>query len=181
MEAHPEITHADLYTLAGCVAIEFLGGPKIPFNMGRSDHDNGSKCPANGRLPDAAQGADHLRKVFGERMGFSDQEIVALSGAHTLGRCHRARSGFDGPWTTHPLRFDNEYFRNLVNLEWQQKKWNGPPQFEDTATGSLMMLPTDIALVKDDKFKPWVELYARDQEAFFRDFASAYGKLLGMP
>lgn len=24
------------------------------------------------------------------------QEIVALSGAHTLGRCHADRSGFDG-------------------------------------------------------------------------------------
>lgn len=35
-------------------------------------------------LPDGAQGADHLRNVFG-RMGFSDQEIVALSGAHNLG------------------------------------------------------------------------------------------------
>lgn len=27
---------------------------------------------------------------------FNDQEIVALSGAHTLGRCHLARSGYDG-------------------------------------------------------------------------------------
>ena len=33
------------------------------------------------------------------RMGFNDQEIVALSGAHTLGRCHADRSGFVGPWT----------------------------------------------------------------------------------
>lgn len=32
-------------------------------------------------------------------MGFNDQEIVALSGAHTLGRCHADRSGFVGPWT----------------------------------------------------------------------------------
>lgn len=47
------------------------------------------------RLPDGALGADHIREVFG-RMGFSDQEIVALSGAHALGRCHSDRSGFDG-------------------------------------------------------------------------------------
>jgi catalase (peroxidase I) len=44
--------------------------------------------PPNGRLPDASQGAQHLRDVFG-RMGFNDREIVALSGGHTLGRCHR--------------------------------------------------------------------------------------------
>ena len=36
-------------------------------------------------------------------MGFNDQEIVALSGAHTLGRCHTDRSGFDGPWTNGAL------------------------------------------------------------------------------
>ena len=30
-------------------------------------------------------------------MGFNDQDIVALSGAHALGRCHRDRSGFEGP------------------------------------------------------------------------------------
>lgn len=32
-------------------------------------------------------------------MGFNDQEMVALIGAHSLGRCHADRSGFDGPWT----------------------------------------------------------------------------------
>ena len=29
-------------------------------------------------------GSDHLRVVFGQQMGLSDQDIVALSGGHTL-------------------------------------------------------------------------------------------------
>lgn len=29
-------------------------------------------------------GSDHLRQVFSTQMGLSDQDIVALSGAHTL-------------------------------------------------------------------------------------------------
>lgn len=29
-------------------------------------------------------GSDHLRQVFGKQMGLSDQDIVALSGGHTL-------------------------------------------------------------------------------------------------
>jgi peroxiredoxin len=43
-----------------------------------------SKSDVWDRLPDGAQGSSHLRDVFG-RMGYSDQEIVALSGAHALG------------------------------------------------------------------------------------------------
>lgn len=89
---YPSVSYADLYVLASAAAIEFVGGPKIKVNLGRTDEHNNAKCPANGRLPDASQGADHLRKVF-YRMGFNDQEIVALSGGHTLGRCHLVRSG----------------------------------------------------------------------------------------
>ena len=79
-------------------------------------------------------------------MGFNDQEIVALSGAHTLGRCHLVRSGYDGPWTRNPLRFDNQFYRNLLTLEWKPRDWDGPLQYADTLTGELMMLPTDMAL-----------------------------------
>ena len=40
-----------------------------------------------------------------------------------------------------------------------------------------MMLPTDIALIKDDKFKKFVNVYAGDQAKFFTDFAKAFQKL----
>lgn len=40
-----------------------------------------------------------------------------------------------------------------------------------------MMLPTDMALVWDEKMRPYVELYAKDEEAFFRDFKKAWMKL----
>lgn len=67
-------------------------------------------------------------------MGFDDQEIVALSGAHAVGRCHTnrydtiaarvlyirthnalVRSGYEGPWTFSPVTFSNEYFKLLFN------------------------------------------------------------------
>ena len=41
-----------------------------------------------------------------------------------------------------------------------------------------MMLPTDICLTTDSGFRPYVEKYAADQEAFFRDFSAALAKLL---
>jgi hypothetical protein len=178
-QRHPEISYADLWCLASVAAIEFSGGPKIPFKFGRQDFTDESRCPANGRLPDALKGADHIRDVFG-RMGFNDQEIVALIGGHTLGSCHLVRSGFDGPWTRNPLKFDNTFFKNLVELEWREKKWDGPRQFEDVATGELMMLPTDMALRDDPQFRVWVDLYAKDEQKFFQDFAHSYAKLISL-
>lgn len=51
----------------------------------------------SGRLPNADMGTiggtiQHIRDIFG-RMGFSDREIVALLGAHAVGRCHPEASG----------------------------------------------------------------------------------------
>jgi hypothetical protein len=34
-KANPEVSYSDLYALAGCVAVEFLGGPKVTFCFGR--------------------------------------------------------------------------------------------------------------------------------------------------
>ncbi|GAX24074.1 cytochrome c peroxidase [Fistulifera solaris] len=188
----PELSYADLYTYAGVVAVEETGGPKIPFRVGRSDEPDGSTSPPDGRLPDADKGShvatrQHIRDIF-YRMGFNDQEIVALCGAHAMGRCHTDRSGYWGPWTNAENTFSNEYFRLLVEERWSPKvthngkPWEGPDQYENAA-GNLMMLPSDIALIADPEFKKWVEAYAKDENLFFRHFSKAFSKLLelGVP
>ncbi|XP_073038679.1 L-ascorbate peroxidase 3-like [Primulina eburnea] len=154
---YPRVTYADLYQLAGVVAVEVTGGPTIHFVPGRKDS---IISPDEGRLPDARKGSSHLRDVF-HRMGLSDVDIVALSGGHTLGRAHRERSGFEGPWTKDPLKFDNSYFVELLKGE----------------SEGLLKLPSDKALVHDPKFKSYVTLYAKDEEAFFRDYARSHKKL----
>ncbi|KAL8128465.1 hypothetical protein V2J09_017620 [Rumex salicifolius] len=154
---HSKITYADLYQLAGVVAVEVTGGPTIDFVPGRKDSKVSTK---EGRLPDAKQGSPHLRDIF-YRMGLTDKEIVALSGAHTLGRAHPERSGFDGPWTKEPLKFDSSYFKLLLEEE----------------SEGLLKLPTDKALVEDPAFRSYVELYAKDEDAFFGDYAASHKKL----
>ncbi|KAI1369762.1 peroxiredoxin [Xylaria arbuscula] len=193
-KAHPWITYADLWTLAAIVAIEEMGGPAIPWKGGRTDFSEADhvKIPPRGRLPDGAQGADHLRFIF-NRMGFNDQEIVALSGAHNLGRCHIDRSGFEGKWVNNPTRFSNQYFRVLLanEKEWKPKTLeNGVAQFvyveeaiegEDTdgeVEEGLMMLPTDMSLLSDPSFRKWVETYAADKDRFFADFSAVFAKLM---
>jgi cytochrome c peroxidase len=178
------LSYADLWSLAGVAAIQEMGGPNIPWRAGRADAVSGEACTPDGRLPDATKQSDHLRAIF-YRMGFTDQEIVALSGAHALGRCHTDRSGFEGPWTFSPTTFTNDYYIKLLKEKWVDKtvKATGNKQFVDKASGSLMMLPSDLALVKDKAFKSFVDLYAKDGAAFSRDFARAFTKLgeLGVP
>ena len=177
----PWISYSDLWTLAGVCALQEMQGPTIPWRPGRSDRDV-SACTPDGRLPDGSKGSDHLRAIFG-RMGWNDQEIVALSGGHALGRCHSDRSGFDGPWTFSPTVVTNDYYRLLLEEQWAWRKWDGPAQYQDKTTKSLMMLPTDMALVKDKKFKQWVEKYAEDSDLFFKDFSNVVMRLyeLGVP
>jgi len=187
--AHPAASWADIIVYAGTVAIESMGGPEVGFRSGRQDAPKPDVSPAkdkrftpDDRLPAASEGAQHLRDVF-YRMGFNDREIVCLSGAHAVGRCHTDRSGFWGPWKYGENAFSNEYFVLLLGKAWTPKKthngkpWTGPLQYE-AEDGALMMLPTDMVLISDAKFRPHVELYAADEELFFSDFAMAFQKLL---
>ncbi|KAF0932192.1 hypothetical protein E2562_008718 [Oryza meyeriana var. granulata] len=177
-DKYPGITYADLFQLASATAIEEAGGPKIPMRYGRLDVTAAEQCPPEGRLPDAGPRvpADHLREVF-YRMGLDDKEIVALSGAHTLGRSRPDRSGWgkpetkytkDGPgepggqsWTVEWLKFDSSYFKDIKEQRDQD----------------LLVLPTDAVLFEDPSFKVYAEKYAEDQEAFFKDYAEAHAKL----
>jgi cytochrome c peroxidase len=117
-------------------------------------------------------------------MGFNNQEIVALTGAHVLGRCHKDRSGFDGPWQEAPTFFSNEYFKAITTRDWIKKDLgNGNWQWVDKNNPEIMMLPIEITMLEDKDFKPYFELYAKDTERFFTDFAAAFKKLieLGVP
>lgn len=128
------------------------------------------------------------------RNKFSVREMVALSGGHTIGfsHCSEFASGiynysstqeFDPTYNPRlarglskacssyakdpslsvfndimtPNKFDNVYFQNL------------PKGFG--------ILASDRVLSTDPRTRPIVELYARDQNAFFSDFAKAMQKL----
>jgi len=181
-ERNPKISYADMYAYAGKVAIEEMGGPTMEFKYGRVDEMDPSKVTPDGRLPDADKGdragpktTQGLRDVF-YRMGFDDQEIVALSGAHALGRCHADASGYVGPWSSTPLLFNNSYYGLLKGLKWTENTKTKKFQYEDPS-GQLMMLPSDIVLLEDENFKKYVDVYAKDQKKFFADFKAAFEKL----
>ncbi|GAB4824971.1 hypothetical protein Ancab_007844 [Ancistrocladus abbreviatus] len=111
----------------------------------------------DGRIPDARKGASHLREIF-YRMGLSNKDIVVLSGAHTLrtsGKIRLQRPLDQGSFE------DNFYYVELLKGD----------------TEELLKLPTDKVQVEDPGFRPYVELYAKDEEAFFQDSAESHKKL----
>jgi len=172
------ISHADLWALAANVAIRVMGGPTITTRFGRTDAKSSAESvPGHqGRLPDGDKGVDHLRAIFHPK-GFDDKAIVALSGAHTVGRCHIERSGFDGPWTAQPLKFDNSYFTDLTTKTYTPETTSkGCPQHRHSTT-QTMMLVSDLALLQDSSFECHVQTYAKDQAAWFDDFGIAWKKL----
>lgn len=205
-QKYPSVSYADLYQMASARAIETAGGPDLGMRYGRLDASSPEDCPPEGNLPDGEPADNgkyggpggtastedtkpqgHLRKVFG-RMGFDDEEIVALSGAHSLGRAYKDRSGLgkektkftdgatqkfvDGTvasykpggqsWTEQFLIFDNSYFKVMSDAK---------------ADEDLLKLSTDVSLFDDEKFRPYAEKFRDSNQEFFASYAKAHKKL----
>ena len=103
-------------------------------------------------------------------------QLNIFSSAHTVGRCHADRSGFDGAWTETPLKFDNSYFTEMLAKEYvDETTAQGCPQKKHASSGTIMLI-SDLALL-EAPFREYVELYAKDQEAFFKDYVAAWVEL----
>ena len=190
---------ADAVAVAGAAAVEASGGPRIAIGLGRLDAS--AAAPATlGRpiarpgdeardvvkrtLPEPGLSTVGLRRYF-RRVGLSDQELVALMGAHTLGRhntllnmtkaCLRnltrecletapVRAPFE---SRTPDAFDNSYYSLL--LAWDDRSLE---------RGEANFIPTDVALVLDASFRRHVVAFARSEPLFRATFARAYAKLV---
>jgi catalase-peroxidase len=102
-------------------------------------------------------------------------------------------SGIEGAWTTHPTRWDNEYFQLLLNLDWELKKspagaWqyepvsikeeDKPADVEDPSIRyNPIMTDADMAMKVDPIYRKISERFAKDQAYFSEVFARAWFKL----
>ncbi|XVF35598.1 hypothetical protein REPUB_Repub18cG0159800 [Reevesia pubescens] len=154
VDAIQSVSWADIIAVAGAEAVSVCGGPEIPVALGRLD--SAEPDPA-GKLPQESLDASGLKQCF-QRKGFSTQELVTLSGAHTLGS-----KGFGSP-----IAFDNSYFKILLEKPWKSS----------AGMSSMIGLPSDHAIVEDDECLRWITKYADNQNMFFEDFKNAYIKLV---
>ncbi|HIH0816489.1 TPA: catalase/peroxidase HPI [Vibrio cholerae] len=102
-------------------------------------------------------------------------------------------SGIEGAWTTHPTRWDNEYFYLLLSYEWQLTKspagaWQWEPinikeedKPVDVEAPSIrynpMMTDADMALKIDPEYRKISERFYKDPAYFSEVFARAWFKL----
>jgi cytochrome c peroxidase len=196
VELFPEWSAGDIWTFAGAVSIEHMGGPPVHWRPGRrsvalgeGDSDIGVGTGGvlfSNAIPKASAHPNgigdtvrNVKEVF-SRQGFSDRELVALLGAYAVCRCHPSGTA-DIPYsgvvlTRAPAAFGNEYFRFLLDNTWTLRRGDGPDQFENVA-GDLVILPADMALLLDKDLRKHVEKFAKDEDAFYGAFASAFQKL----
>ncbi len=102
-------------------------------------------------------------------------------------------SGIEGTWTTHPTKWDNGYFKNLLGYEWELTKspagaWQYKPinlKDEDMPVGvedpttrqNLVMTDADMAMKLDPQYRIISEKFSADQAYFSQTFAKAWFKL----
>ncbi|KAL2336794.1 hypothetical protein Fmac_011240 [Flemingia macrophylla] len=137
------VSCADILAVAARDSVVALGGPSWTVGLGRRDSTTASKDAATNDIPSPLMDLSDLITSFSNK-GFTTQEMVVLSGAHTTGqaRCQFFRGriynetnvdsdfatsvksncpSIDGDDNLSPLdvitnvSFDNVYFKNLVN------------------------------------------------------------------
>ncbi|KAK9057860.1 hypothetical protein SSX86_022699 [Deinandra increscens subsp. villosa] len=178
------VSCADILSAAARDSVVALRGPGWNVLFGRRDSTTASLSAANSNLPSPASSLSGLISSF-SNLGFTANEMIALSGAHTIGqaRCTVFRnrlynenninasfaatlrrncpsSGGDNnlsPLDSSPTSFDNRYFSDLIN----QKG----------------LLHSDQVLFNGGSADAQVRTYSSNPATFNRDFASAMVKM----
>ncbi|GKE56872.1 heme peroxidase [Tanacetum coccineum] len=137
----PIVSCADILTIAARDSVVALGGPSWKVKLGRRDSTTASRATANANLPSPFMDLPALIKNF-EDQGLDEENLVVLSGAHTLGfaQCFTFRdhiyndTNIDPAFAGHlrticprvggdsnlapldptPSSFDKKYFNNLM-------------------------------------------------------------------
>ncbi|KAK8308639.1 hypothetical protein V6Z11_D02G073300 [Gossypium hirsutum] len=182
------VSCADILATAARDSVVISGGPSWEVEMGRKDSLGASKEAATNNIPGPNSTVPMLVAKF-QNVGLSFNDMIALSGAHTLGmaRCSTFSSrlqGSNGP------DIDLDFLQNLQQL-CSQTDGNSrlarldlvsPATFDNQYYINLLsgegLLPSDQALVTDDyQTRQLVLSYAEDPLAFFEDFKNSMLKM----
>lgn len=102
-----EVAAANQYTISSWDESEWYPAPleDIPFYFGRKDCASSPNAIEHLTVPPATTGWNATLLWFDEFFDFDEEDVVAIMGAHTLGRATQSASGYTGQWTVCYLQF----------------------------------------------------------------------------
>lgn len=182
------VSCADIVAMAARDAVFLSGGPIYDIPKGRKDGRR-SKIEETINLPFPTLNSSELIRVFGQR-GFTVQDMVALSGGHTLGvaRCASFKnrlSKFDATHNVDPS-LDADFATTLSKTCSAGDKAEQP--FDDSRNdfdnlyfqalqNKAGLLISDQTLFDSPRTRGIVNGYAMNQAMFFLDFQQAMVKM----
>ncbi|XP_047332666.1 peroxidase 41-like [Impatiens glandulifera] len=193
LECPGVVSCSDILSVATRDLITMVGGPFYEVNLGRKDGLVSLASEVEASVARANTSLPRLVTMFGSK-GLTIQELVALSGAHTIGFSHCDQFAyrifnFSATSQTDPA-YNKRYGDGLRQLCADYIKDPTMAAFNDVITpgkfdnmyyvnllNGLGLLESDQALLNDPKTRKFVELYAANQTAFFNDFANAMKKV----
>lgn len=186
------VSCADILALATRDAVFLAGGPRWEVRCGRRDGRTSlASEPGNGQLPGPFALVPELARIFAAK-GLSQQDMVVLSGAHTVGGAHcKAFSNriynFSTQFATDPtmnadfadeLRDECPLSNNggiLVELD------SSPTLFDNSYFVNLVnaegLLTSDQVLFTDPVTRFAVAKFSKRRGSFFREFGKAMARM----
>ncbi|XP_034676592.1 cationic peroxidase 1-like [Vitis riparia] len=178
------VSCADIVAVAARDSVVALGGPTWTVQLGRRDSTTASLSTANADLPAPTSDLDVLISLFSNK-GFTTQEMVALSGTHTIGKAQCIKFRY---------RIYNETNIDAVFAKSKQKicPWTGGDEnlsdMDETTTvfdtvyfkdliEKKGLLHSDQQLYNGNSTDSMVETYSTDSTTFFTDVANAMVKM----
>jgi catalase-peroxidase len=151
---------------------------------------------AGGHTFGKAHGAAEPSTYVGPEPEGAKLEDQGLGWINTFGSgkgAHSITSGLEGAWTTNPVKWDNNYFDNLLGHDWELTKspagahqWtpkNGaaagtvPDAHDPSKKHAPMMFTTDLALKVDPSYAQISKRFHENPQEFADAFAKAWYKL----
>ncbi|KAL9233397.1 hypothetical protein vseg_008407 [Gypsophila vaccaria] len=182
------VSCADIIAMASRDAVFLSGGPIYEIPKGRKDGRR-SKIEDTINLPFPTFNSSQLINVFTKR-GFSVQDMVALSGAHTLGvaRCITFKQRLAKFDSTHDIdpSLDPNFARTLIKTcnigdNAQQPFDDTRYDFDNAYFNDLQnkggVLTSDQTLFDTPRTRALVDRYAFNEALFFLDFQRAMVKM----
>ncbi|XP_010252319.1 PREDICTED: peroxidase 47-like [Nelumbo nucifera] len=182
------VSCADIIAMAARDAVLWAGGPLYDIPKGRKDGRR-SKIEDTFNLPPPFFNSTQLIKMFGQH-GFSVQEMVVLSGGHTLGtaRCSSFKSRLRKFDATNDV--DPTLDQNLAKAMSQTCNAGDDAEFPFDSSKNAFdnlyfnalqrkagVLTSDQTLFTNPKTRGIVNAYAMNQAMFFFDFSQAMVKM----